>query len=91
MRAHKKQHDQKQSLRVISNIVVPEAAVLNVLETFRRVLGKTSMLESLFKRNCQVSSEEFCDIFKNTFFIEHFQATTSVVLKFIFKTFEKYP
>ena len=32
-------------------MVVPEAAVLKVLETFRKILEKTSVLESLFERN----------------------------------------
>ena len=32
-------------------MVVPEAAVLKVYESFRKILRKTSVLESLFKRN----------------------------------------
>ena len=46
---------------------------------------------SVLESPAQVFSKEFCENFKNKFFTEHFQATTSVVLKLIFKAFEKYP
>ena len=38
-------------LEVFSNIIVPEAVVLKVLEKFHEILMRTPVLESLFKRD----------------------------------------
>ena len=65
---------------------------IGVLKSFARFTGNTTVLESIFKyilrfileSILKVSSCEFCEIFKRTFFTEQLWTTASAVVLLIF-------
>ena len=54
---------------------------IGVLENFTKFTGKHLHRSLYFKTPTQVFSFEFCEIFKNPFFVEHLRATASTSLK----------
>ena len=71
---------------------------IDVLENFansqENTFARVSFLISKIEALAQVFSCEFCETFKNTFFIEHLRVTTSVSNRFLnnhSKIFAKFP
>ena len=49
-------------------------------ENIKPIINNLIIPDVLFTKECQVFSCEFCEISKNTFFTEHFRATTFLFL-----------